>query len=50
MWTAKTKFLFFYRFYFYIIWIPIWVSKLLYFTRIIPNEIIIIIIIIIITD
>ena len=39
MWTAKTKFLFFCWLSFYIIWIPISVSKLLYFSRIIPNQI-----------
>ena len=40
MWTAKTKFLFFCWLSFYTFWIPISVSKLLHFSRIIPNQII----------
>ena len=39
MWTAKTKFLFFCWLSFYIIWNPISVLKLLYFSRFIPKQI-----------
>ena len=39
MWIAKTEFLFFCWLSFYIIWIPISISKLLYFSRIILNQI-----------